>query len=98
MSAAKSKTSHELGIYSETIAPPADITTDELLAIVEELNRRPEIDGILVQMPLPAAGRFQARSARRFARKGCRRFSSLQCRQPRHRSARAAFLHARRHH
>ena len=29
------------------------ITTEELLAIVEDLNRRPEIDGILVQMPLP---------------------------------------------
>jgi methylenetetrahydrofolate dehydrogenase (NADP+)/methenyltetrahydrofolate cyclohydrolase len=49
----KVKTSHELGIYSETLTPPADITTETLLAIVEELNRRPEIDGILVQMPLP---------------------------------------------
>jgi methylenetetrahydrofolate dehydrogenase (NADP+)/methenyltetrahydrofolate cyclohydrolase len=49
----KVKTSHELGIYSESITPPADITTVELLAIVEELNCRPEIDGILVQMPLP---------------------------------------------
>jgi methylenetetrahydrofolate dehydrogenase (NADP+)/methenyltetrahydrofolate cyclohydrolase len=49
----KVKTSHELGIYSETLTPPENITTDELLAIVGELNRRPEIDGILVQMPLP---------------------------------------------
>ncbi len=49
----KVKTSHELGIYSETLTPPAGITTEELLAIVEELNHRPEIDGILVQMPLP---------------------------------------------
>jgi methylenetetrahydrofolate dehydrogenase (NADP+)/methenyltetrahydrofolate cyclohydrolase len=49
----KVKTSHELGIYSETFTPPEDITTDQLLAVVEELNRRPEIDGILVQMPLP---------------------------------------------
>ena len=49
----KVKTSHELGIHSETITPPESITTAELLAIVEELNRRPEIDGILVQMPLP---------------------------------------------
>ena len=49
----KVKTSQELGIYSETIMPPESITTRELLAIVEELNRRPEIDGILVQMPLP---------------------------------------------
>jgi methylenetetrahydrofolate dehydrogenase (NADP+)/methenyltetrahydrofolate cyclohydrolase len=49
----KVKTSHELGIHSETLTPRASITTDELLAIVEELNHRPEIDGILVQMPLP---------------------------------------------
>jgi methylenetetrahydrofolate dehydrogenase (NADP+)/methenyltetrahydrofolate cyclohydrolase len=49
----KVKTSHELGIHGETITPPESVTTQELLAIVEELNRRPEIDGILVQMPLP---------------------------------------------
>src|SRR5690348_3528821 len=49
----KVKTSHELGIHGETITPPESVTTQELLAIVEELNRRLEIDGILVQMPLP---------------------------------------------
>ena len=42
-----------LGIYSESITPPDSITTEELLAIVEGLNARPEIDGILVQLPLP---------------------------------------------
>src|SRR5437773_835627 len=49
----KVKTSEELGIRGETLTPPETITTAELLAIVEDLNRRPEIDGILVQMPLP---------------------------------------------
>jgi methylenetetrahydrofolate dehydrogenase (NADP+)/methenyltetrahydrofolate cyclohydrolase len=49
----KVKTSLDLGIRGETLAPPDDITTAELLAIVGELNRRPEVDGILVQMPLP---------------------------------------------
>ncbi len=49
----KTKTAGELGIYNETIAPPANISTDQLLAIVRELNERPEIDGILVQLPLP---------------------------------------------
>ena len=49
----KVKTSHDLGIHGETITPPDSITTEELLAIVDELNRRPEIDGILVQIPLP---------------------------------------------
>lgn len=43
----------KLGIYSEKLTPPATITTEELLAVVEELNRREEIDGILVQLPLP---------------------------------------------
>ena len=49
----KVQASHELGIHSETLAPPDSISTEDLLAVVAELNRRPEIDGILVQMPLP---------------------------------------------
>lgn len=49
----KVKTCSDIGIYSETLTPPDSISTDELLAIVRELNRRGEIDGILVQMPLP---------------------------------------------
>ena len=49
----KIKTCHDLGIYSETITPPDSISTEELLAIVEGLNARAEIDGILVQLPLP---------------------------------------------
>lgn len=49
----KIKTCHDLGIYSESIAPPDTVTTAELLAIVGDLNARDEIDGILVQLPLP---------------------------------------------
>jgi methylenetetrahydrofolate dehydrogenase (NADP+)/methenyltetrahydrofolate cyclohydrolase len=49
----KIKACAELGIYSEKITPPESVTTDELLAVVNQLNERPEIDGILVQMPLP---------------------------------------------
>ncbi len=49
----KIKACAELGIYSEKLTPPEWITTEELLGIIDELNRRPEIDGILVQMPLP---------------------------------------------
>jgi methylenetetrahydrofolate dehydrogenase (NADP+)/methenyltetrahydrofolate cyclohydrolase len=49
----KVKTSHELGIAGETITPPESITTEELLAIISELNQRTDIDGVLVQMPLP---------------------------------------------
>jgi methylenetetrahydrofolate dehydrogenase (NADP+) / methenyltetrahydrofolate cyclohydrolase len=49
----KIKTCGELGIYSEKITPPDSISTEELLGIIEGLNQRSEIDGILVQMPLP---------------------------------------------
>lgn len=49
----KVKACAELGIYSEKLTPPDTISTDELIAIIDGLNRRPEIDGILVQMPLP---------------------------------------------
>ena len=50
----KIKTCRDLGIYSESITPPDSISTAELLAIVDALNARPEIDGILVQVPLPS--------------------------------------------
>jgi methylenetetrahydrofolate dehydrogenase (NADP+)/methenyltetrahydrofolate cyclohydrolase len=49
----KIKACAELGIHSEKITPPESISTEKLLAIIHKLNRRPEIDGILVQMPLP---------------------------------------------
>ncbi len=49
----KIKACGELGIYSEKIAPPDTVSTEELLAIIDGLNRRADIDGILVQMPLP---------------------------------------------
>src|ERR1022692_2174784 len=49
----KIKACHDLGIHSESITPPDSISTAELLAIVEGLNARPDIDGILVQLPLP---------------------------------------------
>ncbi len=50
----KVKTCGELGIYSEMLTPPETITTDEMLALVAELNARDDIDGILIQLPLPA--------------------------------------------
>ncbi len=49
----KIKTCGELGIYSEKITPPETISTEDLLGIIEGLNQRSEIDGILVQVPLP---------------------------------------------
>ncbi len=49
----KVKSCEEVGIYSEKHTPSQNVTTDELLALVADLNRRNEIDGILVQLPLP---------------------------------------------
>jgi methylenetetrahydrofolate dehydrogenase (NADP+)/methenyltetrahydrofolate cyclohydrolase len=49
----KVKTCGELGIYSEMLTPPESITTDEMLALVADLNAREDIDGILIQLPLP---------------------------------------------
>jgi len=49
----KVKTCGELGIYSEMLTPPESVTTDEMLKMVAELNAREDIDGILIQLPLP---------------------------------------------
>jgi len=49
----KIKTCAEVGIYSEKVTPPDTLSTEELLGIIEGLNQRNEIDGILVQAPLP---------------------------------------------
>jgi methylenetetrahydrofolate dehydrogenase (NADP+)/methenyltetrahydrofolate cyclohydrolase len=49
----KVKACEQLGLYSEKIELPETTTTDELLALVGDLNSRDEIDGILVQLPLP---------------------------------------------
>jgi methylenetetrahydrofolate dehydrogenase (NADP+)/methenyltetrahydrofolate cyclohydrolase len=43
----------ELGIYSDLITPSDDITTEAMLDLIATLNSRNEIDGILVQLPLP---------------------------------------------
>jgi methylenetetrahydrofolate dehydrogenase (NADP+) / methenyltetrahydrofolate cyclohydrolase len=50
----KVKSCEEVDIYSEKLTPPDTISTQELLELVLRLNRRDEIDGILVQLPLPA--------------------------------------------
>lgn len=49
----KVKSSEEVGIYSEKHTPSEHVSTEELLDLVTDLNRRDEIDGILVQLPLP---------------------------------------------
>jgi methylenetetrahydrofolate dehydrogenase (NADP+)/methenyltetrahydrofolate cyclohydrolase len=49
----KVKACGELGIYSEMHTPPESVTTEEMLALIDQLNSRDEIDGILIQLPLP---------------------------------------------
>ncbi|HUO61412.1 MAG TPA: bifunctional methylenetetrahydrofolate dehydrogenase/methenyltetrahydrofolate cyclohydrolase FolD [Candidatus Acidoferrales bacterium] len=49
----KVRACEQVGVYSEKITPPETSTTEELLALVDELNHRDDIDGILVQLPLP---------------------------------------------
>jgi methylenetetrahydrofolate dehydrogenase (NADP+) / methenyltetrahydrofolate cyclohydrolase len=49
----KVKSCEEVGIYSEKHTPSEDVSTEELLDLVSDLNQRDEIDGILVQLPLP---------------------------------------------
>jgi len=50
----KVQTCEALGLYSEKITPSESASTEELLELVHDLNSRDEIDGILVQLPLPA--------------------------------------------
>ncbi len=43
----------EIGLSSALITPPATVGTLEMLAVVEDLNRDNNVDGILIQLPLP---------------------------------------------
>ena len=49
----KEKTSNELGIYSERYDIPAETKQEDLLKLIDKLNKDPKINGILVQLPLP---------------------------------------------
>ncbi len=49
----KEKTAAEIGVTSRVILPPVETTQAALLALIDELNADPSVDGILVQSPLP---------------------------------------------
>ena len=49
----KVQTCAELGIFSDLITPPDSVTTEDMLDLVASLNDRDDIDGILIQLPLP---------------------------------------------
>lgn len=50
----KGKKANECGFHSATHVMPEETTEEELLAMIDSLNNDPAIDGILVQLPLPA--------------------------------------------
>jgi methylenetetrahydrofolate dehydrogenase (NADP+) / methenyltetrahydrofolate cyclohydrolase len=50
----KVQTCAELGLYSELITPDETVTTEDMMDLVASLNSRDEIDGILIQLPLPS--------------------------------------------
>jgi methylenetetrahydrofolate dehydrogenase (NADP+) / methenyltetrahydrofolate cyclohydrolase len=49
----KVQTCAELGLYSDLITPADTVTTEDMLDVVKSLNDRDDIDGILIQLPLP---------------------------------------------
>ncbi|MFW6021928.1 MAG: bifunctional methylenetetrahydrofolate dehydrogenase/methenyltetrahydrofolate cyclohydrolase FolD [Halanaerobiaceae bacterium] len=49
----KEKAAREMGIVSNIIRAKSDIGEDELLKIIDDLNKTKSVDGILVQLPLP---------------------------------------------
>ncbi|OVE79922.1 bifunctional 5,10-methylene-tetrahydrofolate dehydrogenase/5,10-methylene-tetrahydrofolate cyclohydrolase [bacterium I07] len=49
----KGKACAKVGISSETLTYPADMTEQSLLNVIDELNENPKVHGILVQLPLP---------------------------------------------
>jgi methylenetetrahydrofolate dehydrogenase (NADP+)/methenyltetrahydrofolate cyclohydrolase len=49
----KVQTCAELGLYSDLITPPDTVTTEEMMDLVQSLNDRDDVDGILIQLPLP---------------------------------------------
>jgi methylenetetrahydrofolate dehydrogenase (NADP+)/methenyltetrahydrofolate cyclohydrolase len=50
----KAKAAHSIGIEDRTLRLPVDTTRGTLIGVVDDLNRDPEVHGILVQLPLPA--------------------------------------------
>lgn len=51
--AAKNKTAHAIGIHSEQVTLDADTSEEDLLKLIEKYNNDSQINGILVQLPLP---------------------------------------------
>ena len=88
----------KLGLASFLLTPPASITTAELLALVDDLNRKNDVDGILVQMPLPSQVDAKKILDAVTPEKDVDGFHPDQRRQTRRRPAESGGLHAARRH
>ena len=78
----KIKACEQMGVYSEKHTPPESVRPKNCSRLVESLNQREEIDGILVQMPLPQACGLAAYSGCNPAGQRRGRVPSGECRQP----------------
>ncbi len=87
----------KLGIYSEKITPPVDSSTEDMLEVVEQINRNPKIDGVLVQMPLPKQIDVHRVLEAVDPKKDADLIPPYQRRASGRRAARAARLHSQRH-
>ena len=90
----KVQTCAELGLYSDLITPPETVTTEEMLDLVAALNDRDDIDGILIQLPLPKQVDTKALLDAVSPSEGCGRISSCECRALAGGSAGAGAVHA----
>ena len=96
--AARCKTCAELGLYSDLITPPRHRHDRRDAGPGHSLNDRDDIDGILIQLPLPKQVDTKALLDAVSSCQGCRRLSSRKCGQTAGGPPGAGSLHPRRHH
>ena len=92
----KEKACEEVGIRSEEYALPEETTEEELLELVKKLNEKEDVDGILVQMPLPKQINEEKNIKCNRSHKGRRCIPSRKRRQNYDRKLRFSSLHPRR--
>ena len=91
----KKKACEYIGIESLSYELSEDVTQKELISLVESLNEREDVNGILVQLPLPEHIDDNSCNS---AGKGCGWFSSSECRRALYRTKGICILHTRRYH
>ena len=94
----KHKQTQAAGMASFEHRLPEDVAQQDLLALIDRLNRDSSVHGILVQLPLPKSLRYGNHHQRHRSGQGCRRLASEQRRTSRRRICRAVAVHAARLH